>query len=180
MSWFGGFTGSGFLAYAVRGVLRERRAALLGRASRRRGRGGGRGSARRADVGHAGGPVWRVRASSEGTWGDELTFTLRETQPGTDRRDRPTIPTARSPRCQREPVSAGARMCGVSRRAPPVPVWKVVAAVDPHRGRVLLGRIPRPAPACRYDGPLHGLDLGAPIVISSVEYRADSSARPAG
>ena len=69
VSWFGGCTRVGFLAYAVRGFLENGgrrcwvvRVASRGPAARAR-------VARRPRSRHAGGPVWRVRGVQRGALG---------------------------------------------------------------------------------------------------------------
>ena len=99
VSWFGDFTGSGFLAYAVRGFFENggRRCWVVRVAAKDAAAGAQCASVL---VGHAGDPVWRVRASSEGIWGDALTFTLRERNPAQIVHRTTTIPKARSRSCR--------------------------------------------------------------------------------
>ena len=107
------------------------------------------------DVGHAGDPVWRVRASSEGTWGDALTFTLRERNPA-------QIVTNNN-----DPEGAFSVVANVhgfrrgthvrcSAETTPVPVWKVVAAVDPHRSRIYWVHPEKSRRLDRYDASAEG------------------------
>jgi Bacteriophage tail sheath protein len=168
VSWFGDFTGSGFLAYAVRAFFENggRRCWVVRVAAKDAAAGAQCASVL---VGHAGDPVWRVRASSEGIWGDALTFTLRERNPAqivTNNNDPEGVFSV-------VPNVSGFRRgthVRCSSESAPVPVWKVVATVDPHRSRIYWVDPEKSRRLDRYDGPLQGLDLGAPIVIRSVEY----------
>lgn len=164
-SWFGEITGLGYLAYAVRAFFENggRRAwvvrvAALGDAA------GAAASA--VDLVGAAGPVWRLRASSPGAWGDDLSCTVRERNPGQaivgatdpDGRWSAVRNTSGFRRGSHVRVSQGAAT-----------VWKVVSDVDPHR-RLLHWVHPDPARRLPYDRPLAGFDLGRPLVVQSVEY----------
>jgi phage tail sheath protein FI len=165
-SWFGDLTGAGYLAYAVRAFFENggRRCWVVRVASKDPAAGAASSS---VDVRTAGGPAWRIRASSEGTWGDALSFTLRERNPGG------AISASTDPDgtfTQVPSTSGFGRGTHVRITQDGAPsTWKVVSRVDPHQGRLYWihpdhwRRLP-------YDQPLAGFDLGAPIVIRSVEY----------
>ncbi len=166
-SWFGGFSGAGYLAYAVRAFLENggRRCWVVRVASRDAAAGAVASS---SIVDNVGGPVWRIRASSEGTWGDGLAITMRERNPGQ------VIATGTDPdgSFTAVPTTSGfdrGTLVRVTQAGATAPRWKVVSHVDPHLGR-LYWRHPDPALRMPYDGPLVGLDPGSPIVIRSVEY----------
>jgi phage tail sheath protein FI len=165
-SWFGDLTGAGYLAYAVRAFFENggRRCWVVRVASRDAAAGAVASS---VEVGTSGGPAWRIRAATEGTWGDDLSFTLRERNPGG------AISASSDPdgTFTEVPSTSGfARGTHVRIiQDGAAGTWNVVSHVDPHRGRLywihpdLWRRLP-------YDRPLTGFDLGAPIVIRSVEY----------
>ena len=125
----------GFLAYAVRAFFENGgRRCWVVRVAAEDAAGGRAVRVGRSSV-DAGGPVWRVAASSEGMWGDALTFTLRERNPAqivTNNND-PDGAFSVVPN-----VSGFRRGTHVrcSSESAPVPVWKVVADVDPHRSRI--------------------------------------------
>ena len=165
---------SGYLAYAVRGFFENggARCWVVRVASRDPAAGAAAAS---AELPGAAGPAWRVRASTEGAWGNRLSLSVREVNrvqvpgPATDPDGRFT--TVRS-------VSGLARATHVRVSQPgSPPVWKVVSDVDAVSQRVYWvhpdgQRLP-------YDAPLAGLDLGPPVVVESIEYRS-SSARTTG
>src|SRR5204862_7187257 len=76
---FGEFTGAGFLAYAVRGFFENggRRCWIVRVASNDPN--GGYAAAEAVFGSAALNPIWRIRASSPGVWGNNLTATLIET-----------------------------------------------------------------------------------------------------
>lgn len=165
-SWFGEFIGGGYLAYAVRAFFENggQRCWVVRVASADTIIGAAPSGVVLAS---AAGPVWRVRASSAGTWGDALAFTVRERNPG----QAITTETEADGR-----YSVVANTTGFERgthvrvsQAGAATAWKVVASVDPHLGRLYWthpdqsGRLPS-------DGPLTGFDLAAPVVVRSVEY----------
>jgi phage tail sheath protein FI len=165
-SWFGDLTGAGYLAYAVRAFFENggRRCWVVRVASRDAAAGAAPSS---VDVGTAGGPVWRIRASSEGTWGDALSFALRERNPGG------VISSSTDPdgTFTEVPSTSGfgrGTHVRISQDGAPSS-WKVVSHVDPHQRR-LYWIHPDHWRRFPYDRPLTGFDLGAPIVIRSVEY----------
>lgn len=165
-SWFGDLIGAGYLAYAVRAFFENggRRCWVVRVASKDAAAGAVASS---VDVGTAGGPAWRIRASSEGTWGDSLSFTMRERNPGA------AISSSTDPdgTFTEVPTTSGfARGTHVRISQEGAPnAWKVVSHVDPHKNRLYWvhpdhwRRLP-------YDAPLGAFDLDAPVVIRSVEY----------
>ena len=165
-SWFGDFTGAGYLAYAVRAFFENggRRCWVVRVASTDAAAGAVASS---VDVGSSGGPAWRIRASSEGTWGDELSFTLREHNRG-GAISASTDPDGTFTEVQSTSGFARGMHVRISQDGAPG-VWRVVSHVDPHDRRLYWvhpdhwRRLP-------YDRPLTGFDLAAPIVIRSVEY----------
>ncbi len=166
-SWFGGFAGVGYLAYAVRAFFENggRRCWVVRVASRDAVAGVAASS---ATLSSAGGAVWRVRGSSEGTWGDALTFTVRERNPA-------QVITADSDpdgSFTVVPTTSGfarGTLVRISQTGAAAAGWRVVSDVDPHRRR-LYWRHPDAALRWLYDGPLTGFDLASPLVIRSVEY----------
>jgi phage tail sheath protein FI len=165
-SWFGEPIAAGYLAYAVRAFFENggRRCWIVRVASKDAAAGAAASS---AEVGTAGGPAWRIRASSEGTWGDALSFTMRERNPGA------VISSSTDPdgTFTEVPTTSGfgrGTHVRISQEGGPN-AWKVVSHVDPHQRR-LYWLHPDHWRRLPYDTPLAGFDLGAPIVIRSVEY----------
>jgi uncharacterized protein len=165
-SWFGDLTGAGYLAYAVRAFFENggRRCWVVRVASRDAAAGAVASS---IEVGTSSGPAWRIRASSEGAWGDDLSFTLREHNPGG------AISASSDPdgTFTEVPSTSGFARGTLVRitQDGAAGEWKVVSHVDPHRGR-LYWTHPDHWRRLPYDRPLTGFDLGAPIVIRSVVY----------
>src|SRR5438105_1026827 len=79
-SWFGSFTAYAYLAYAVRAFFENggSRCWIVRVASAGDGAGAQAASALFPNVA---GDAWRIRASSEGAWGNALTLTLQERNP---------------------------------------------------------------------------------------------------
>ena len=166
VSWFGDVIPSGYLAYAVRGFFENGgvRAWVVRVASKDPAAGA---AAAAAELSAPAGPAWRVAASTPGAWGNRLSVNVREINrvqlsiAGPDPEGRwSTVPS----------LSGLARAVHVRLRQSGKPsVWKVVSDVDPVTQRVFWvypdgQRLP-------YDAPLAGLDLDAPIMLESVEYR---------
>ncbi|ACZ30977.1 tail sheath protein [Xylanimonas cellulosilytica DSM 15894] len=166
VSWFGDVSPAGFLGYAVRGFFANggQRAWVVRVASRDAAAG-----AACAGTGlvSAAGQVWRLRASSEGTWGNGLTASLREVN-----------------RVQRRSVAgdaagrwtAVASVAGVARglhvrlsQPGRVPQHRVVSAVDPVTGRVYW--VHPQGEGLPYDAPVMGLDPDVPVLLEGVEWR---------
>jgi phage tail sheath protein FI len=80
-TWFGGFSASGFLAYSVRAFFENGglRCWVVRVASKDEGTGAARSSQDLA--GSAGTQIWAISASSEGVWGNAISFKIRERNP---------------------------------------------------------------------------------------------------
>jgi phage tail sheath protein FI len=165
VSWFGDVTPAGFLAYAVRGFFENggRRCWVVRVASRDPVSGAACAS---ISVPAPFGPAWRVRASTEGAWGNRLTLSMRET-------NRVQVPGPET-----DPDGRWTRVSGIAGLSPATlvrvrqpgtaPVVKVIAAVDPVASRIHWVR----ADAQRVPyTPLSGIDRTAAVVIETVEYR---------
>lgn len=175
VSWFGDVTPVGLLAYAVRGFFENggRRCWVVRVASDDPISGATCAS---VDVSDLAGVAWRLRASTEGVWGNRLTLSMRETNrvqvsgPETDPDGRWTRIAA---------IAGLDRAVLVRVRQPGVaPVIRVVAAVDPVTSRVYwVHPDVRDLPTA----PLSGIDRTQPMVVESVEYRivVSQDGRPA-
>lgn len=157
VSWFGGCIPGGYLAYAVRGFLENggRRCWVVRVASDDPITGAAPAHAVLAD---GAGPVWRVRASSDGGWGDQLSFTCREvvrTQVYTVNRD----PDGHW--CEVPSLAGLVRtaLVRVTQSGSPFVLLRVVADTDPVTGRV------------HWSERLHGFDPDQPVLLETVEYR---------
>ncbi len=173
VSWFGGCTAVGFLAYAVRGFQENggRRCWVVRVASKDPVTGCRPSAVSLAD---AAGPAWVIRASSPGTWGDQLTVTLRES----NRAQVHAGPHDRDGRWSHVPSLAGlgrATLARVSQPGSPSEL-RVVSAVDPTQGRVHWTH-PEPGAGLPYDRPLAGFDPDRPVLLESVDYRVAVSER---
>lgn len=166
VSWFGDVTPVGFLAYAVRGFFENggRRCWVVRVASRDPISGA---TCAAVEVDTASGPAWRLRASTEGAWGNYLSLSMREAN-----RVQVSGP-------ETDPDGRWTRLAGIAgldratlarvRQPGQAPVLKVVSAIDPVTSRVFWvhpdgRRLP-------YDAPLTGVDRSAPVVVETVEYR---------
>src|SRR5215470_8996503 len=77
---YGGFTGSGFLAYAVRGFFENGgRRCWIVRVASNDPAGGASSAALEVLGATTAKPVWNVAASSPGIWGNSVTVSLRPT-----------------------------------------------------------------------------------------------------
>jgi len=165
---FGGFTGAGFLAYAVRGFFEN---------------GGARcwvvriasewaapsGVVVRDDG--AGAPAWRIEASSPGAWGDRLDVDVREVRRAQTR----SAPERSAPEALGVDTISGftpgtlvrlsQNVGGIS-----VVVYRVVRAVDALGSRLVFWH-DEPRARAPYDAVVSGVDLGRPILVESVAYR---------
>jgi phage tail sheath protein FI len=166
---FGPFSGSAFLAYAVRGFFENggRRCWIVRVASREPGRGC---ETAQAMFRAPGSPedLWRVAASSPGVWGNNLQVRFVATHLAQTL----SIPDESSDRASVVGSVAGFQRGTLVRvRQPGVPGFalKVVSAVDPVESTLVwvngdeAARLP-------YDAPLTGFDPDQPLVIESIEY----------
>lgn len=166
---FGDVIGSGYLAYTVRAFFENggRRCWVIRVASRDPLAGVESASVmlRRSSTSP---DVWRVRASSPGTWGNGLVIQVRETH-----RAQTSGDLARSlPGYMAVASTSGfARGTLVRLVQPPpaLPIFKVVNDVDAAERRLLwtTDRAERRLP---YDAPLTGLGGAQPVIVESVEY----------
>jgi uncharacterized protein len=168
---FGGFTGAGFLAYAVRGFFENggRRCWVVRVASRLDGWGAAPAAVTLHD---ANGPLWRIRASSPGSHGNTLVIRI-----GAEQSAQTGIDTARS-----TPLAAAVHRVAGFARGTLVRVsqpaagggvgeqWRVVSAVDATAG-LLFWRHPQPGRGLPYDRPLAPLDGNRPATVSSLTWR---------
>lgn len=168
VSWFGGCIPSGYLAYAVRGFLENggRRCWVVRVASDDPLRGSAPAS---TVLTGPGGPVWRVRASSHGTWGDQVGVVVRE------RNVTQTYATAHDDAgaWSEVPSLAGCArtaLVRVSQAGAAAAAYKVVSTTDPATDRLYWVH-PDPALRLPYDAPLVGFDPDRPVRLETVDYR---------
>jgi hypothetical protein len=164
---FGEFTGAGFLAYSVRGFFENggRRCWIVRVASKASP--GGAAAAETILQSPTSQEIWRVAASSQGVWGNDLTVTVKETH----RAEATTDPHNSQPESSGVSSITGfkrATMIRLSQDALP-PVFKVVSDVDPIERR-LIWINDEPRKRLPYDSPLVGFDPNRPILVQSVEY----------
>jgi uncharacterized protein len=165
-SYFGGFSGSAYLAYAVRGFFENggQRCWVVRVASRAEW--GGAAAAGIDLLDTTGKPAWRIEAFSPGSWGSTLSVILEETHQAQTL----TVP----PLCQ-PGYAAVASITGFGRGSlvrltqGSTRTWKVVTAVKPVEQRLYWVN-PEPGARLAYDIPLTGFNLDQPILIESVEY----------
>jgi phage tail sheath protein FI len=165
-SYFGGCSGSGYLAYAVRGFFENggRRCWVVRVASREPL--GGSLSATFSLPDSAGQPAWQVQAYSAGQWGNHLTVWLTETH---------QAQTVSIPRYSAPEYSAVASITGFRRGSHvrvtqgTASVYKVVSGVDADEQQLIWVN-PDTNARLPYDSPLAGFDPDQPVLIESVEY----------
>jgi phage tail sheath protein FI len=164
-AYFGDFTGSAYLAYAVRGFFENGgRRCWVTRVSSEL-------ASTAQTVVQAGGPqdLWRIAAYSPGVWGNDLDVSLRATH----RAQTLTDPRATTPESTTVASITGfERGTHVRLSQGLIRIYKVVSEVDAVEGRLLWvnpKREPRP-----YESPFDslgsGFDPNEPILIESVEY----------
>ena len=165
-SYFGGFSGSAYLAYAVRGFFENggHRCWVVRVASREPLGGSAAAGVTLRDA--AGKPVWQVQAFSPGSWGNNLSVIVEEThQAQTLTRPSLCLPqyatVASITRFSRGSLVRLTQGSTISH--------KVVTKVDPVERRLYWVN-PDPAARLPYDIPLAGFDLDQPILIESIEY----------
>lgn len=166
---FGTFTGVGFLAYTVRAFFENggRRCWIVRVASGDPG--GGAAPAETIVQSSSATPrnVWRIRASSPGVWGDNLTVTIQETHRAQTR----TIPGPVQPNASVVASTNGfARATLVRLSQPGTPsILKVISDID-GQNQALVWLNDKPERRTVYDSPLSGFDLNRPVLIDSIEY----------
>lgn len=164
---FGDFTGSGFLAYAVRAFFENggRRCWVVRVTSRDPN--GGAMAAGVSVQGSSGNDIWRIAASSPGTWGNDLSILLQETHQA----QTITNPTGSTPNASAVSSTSGLKRGTMVRLSQGLAhqTWKVVSDVDPIEGR-LIWLQEKPEFRLPYDSPVEGFDSDQPILIESVEY----------
>jgi len=161
-AYFGGFTGAGYLAYAVRAFFENggQRCWVVRVASEAAATAQALFSTKTA-------PRWVIQAISPGVWGNGLTIELRETN-----RAQTTIDPQHSlPEYAAVITTSGfsrATLVRLTQAAQPLQ-YKVISDVDAVAKRLLWVH-PDPVARLPYDAPLHGFDPNRPILVESVEY----------
>jgi len=167
-SHFGGFSGIGYLAYAVRGFFENGgRRCWVVRVASRDPLGGCAPAAIILQSTAPARDVWRIEASSPGAWGNNLTIRLTETH-----NSQSIVPPASF-----DSVSAKVgNVAGLARSTQirisqngAVVASRVVSYVDAPDGRIYWMH-PEAEARFLYDAPVTGLDPDAPLLIESVEY----------
>ncbi|MGZ9233914.1 MAG: phage tail sheath C-terminal domain-containing protein [Anaerolineales bacterium] len=161
-SYFGDFTGAGYLAYAVRAFFENggRRCWVVRVASDIA------ATATMTLKDTTSQNTWRIEAFSPGVWGNDLDITLKETH----RAQASSDPTQSAPEYSRVSSITGFGRSTLVRLTQGTTVkWKVVSDVDAVDHR-LLWLHPKPENRLPYDEPLTGFDPNNPIFIESVEY----------
>jgi phage tail sheath protein FI len=168
-AWFGDFTGAGYLAYAVRAFFENggRRAWIVRIASPAAAMAGITVGSLDLVTGAVSGDAWRIAASSEGVWGNDLDVRLIETHHAQTRL------IARQSTPQYAAVNAVAGfMRGTQVRIPIAPgqvEFRYVAAVDADAS-LLYWVHPDPRLRRAWGKPLVGVDPDAALLLESVEY----------
>jgi len=164
-AYFGDFTGSAYLAYAVRGFFENGgRRCWVTRVSSEL-------ASKAQTVVQAGGPqdLWRIAAYSPGVWGNDLDVSLRTTH----RAQTLTDPRACTPESATvDSITGFERGTHVRLSQGLIEIYKVVSEVDAVEGRLLWvnpKREPRPYES-QFDSLSSGFDPNKPILIESVEY----------
>jgi uncharacterized protein len=163
---FGGFTGIGYLAYAVRGFFENggRRAWVTRVASKDPFGGCATAS---VTLGSGTRDVWRIEASSPGVWGNNVKIRITETNGAQclvapknfDSVSAAVISTAGLFRTTAVRIS----QAGV------IVANRVVSFADAPSGRIYWMH-PDPESRLMYDAPVSGINLDLPLLIESVEY----------
>lgn len=165
-SYFGGFTGYGYLAYAVRGFFENggTRCWVVRVASDDPV--DGAAAAQIVLRSAAQQPIWRIRAHSPGTWGSRLTVRIAEVYPRqTVSRTGVFMPNA-------TPVVSTAgftRGTLVRLSQGGTTLWRVVVAVDPVE-KLLFWVHSEPHQRQLYEAPVQGFDPNLPVTVESVAY----------
>lgn len=165
-SWFGGFTGSGYLGYAIRAFFENggRRCWVVRVASE--------AAAMAQTMIASAGPLpnrsrWIIEASSPGVWGNDLDVELRETS---------LAQTISDPRHSSPEYTVVGSLAGFGRatlvrltQEGIVPVYKVISNVDARDKKLWWIHSSRES-RLPYDAPLSGFKSDSPILIESIEY----------
>lgn len=163
---FGGFTGIGYLAYAVRGFFENGgRRCWVTRVASRDPLGGCASAS--AILSNSFRDVWRIDASSPGVWGNNLSLRFTET----NRAQCLVMPR------KFDAVSAQVATVAGFSRATQIRTWqdgvavanRVISLVDAPAGRIYWMH-PDPESRLLYDAPLTGINPDLPLLIESVEY----------
>jgi phage tail sheath protein FI len=163
VSYFGDFSGSGYLAYAVRGFFENggRRCWVVRVASAE-----GAATAGKEIADDAGASVWRFNAFSAGSWGNSLSVKIIETH----KAQTLSIPEDSRPEYSAVPAITGFSPYSHVRLTQGSTVaFKVVSDVDAIEQR-LMWMHPDPGVRTAYDSPLEFFDPDISILIESVEY----------
>jgi phage tail sheath protein FI len=164
-SWFGGFVGIGYLAYAVRAFFENggQRCWVVRIACRE---GPAAACAASIALSNSTGEVWRIAASSPGAWGNDLSITVqleRRAQTLTNAETNPpNYLTVLS-------ISGFERGSLAELTQPGLSAMRVVSHVDPHEHRLYWVH-PEPGAGLPYDQPLTGLDPDQPILVTRLTY----------
>jgi phage tail sheath protein FI len=169
-AYFGEFAGAGYLPYAVRGFFENggRFCWVVRVASE------AAANAETVLQDEGRNDVWKVRASSEGVWGNDLRIRVVETR----RAQTVGIPAGSRPEYSVVASVAGftrATHVRLTQTSPAPPVYKVVSDVDAGGGNRagesrLVWLHERPEARLPHDSVLTGVDLRQPIRVESVEY----------
>jgi phage tail sheath protein FI len=165
---FGDVIGSGYLAYTVRAFFENGgRRCWVVRVASRDPLAGLESAALLLRRTATSPDVWRVRASSPGSWGNGLAIQVRETH-----RAQTSADLARSVPAYTTVASTSGFTRGslvrLTQPPPAVPIYKVVNDVDAAQRR-LIWTADRAERSLPYDAPLVGLNAAQPVVLESVE-----------
>lgn len=175
IAWFGDFTGSGYLAYAVRAFFENggRRCWIVRVAGTSAGSASAVASVAPIPTPPPPAlpppytPAWEIRANSPGVWGNDVEVEWRETH---------RAQTMADPKACTGEYAVVTSVAGFERGthvrafvAPGVPAYRVVSAVDSALLRLYWVN-PQPRQRLPYERPLIGLDPSRSLVIESIEY----------
>jgi len=165
-SYFGGFSGSAYLAYAVRGFFENggQRCWVVRVASREPNGGSAAAGATLHDL--SGDPLWEIEAFSPGSWGNNLSVIQEETH----RAQTISVPLKSLPQYATVASITGfVRGSLVKLSQDGTIAYKVVTLVDPVEKRLYWVN-PDPEARLPYDLPLTGFDMDQAMLVESVEY----------
>ena len=165
-TWYGEFTGSGYLAYAIRGFFENggKRCWVVRVASKQEALGAKFASVLVDDT--LGNPVWKISASSPGTWGNNLSITLRS-----ELKAQTVSPVSggSSTFADVGSVSGFERGALVRIAQPGWEAWRVISHVDPLKKRLYWVH-PDPEKGLSYDQPIMGFHASLPLNILKLTY----------